>query len=131
MVRFLVSDNCSTNQATVTRLGCPLIGCASHRFNLAVNKFLTDHEPALDEVNNVMSQLRRTNNAAEVSKHTELHALNHNATHWSSTFEMLHRYVRIRAEIRKVDDVEDLVPTGATHRMVELLDHMKKFESVI
>ncbi|KAG6615117.1 Amino Acid/Auxin Permease (AAAP) Family [Phytophthora cinnamomi] len=86
---------------------------------------------ALGEVNNLMSQLRRTNNAAELSKDTALHALKRNATRWSSTFEMLHRYVRIRAEICKADAVEDLVPTGATHRnLVELLDHMKRFESV-
>jgi len=131
MVRFIVSDNCSTNQSVATKLGCPLIGCSSHRFNLAVNKFLTDYEPVLDQVNNLMSQLRRPNAAAELAKHTELHAVKRNATRWSSTFEMVLSYARIRTEIRKVEAVEDLVPSGGAHRkLIELLDHMKKFESV-
>jgi hypothetical protein len=117
--------------AVATKLGCPLIGCSSHRFNLAVNKFLTGYEPVLDQVNNPMSQLRRPNAAAELAKHTELHAVKRNATRWSSTFEMVLRYARIRTEIRKVEAVEDLVPSGGAHRkLIELLDHMKKFESV-
>lgn len=32
---FLVGDNCSTNRALATRLSVPLVGCASHRLNLA------------------------------------------------------------------------------------------------
>ncbi|KAF1777846.1 hypothetical protein GQ600_18962 [Phytophthora cactorum] len=35
MVAFIVGDNCSTNQSITTKLDVPLVGCASHRFNLA------------------------------------------------------------------------------------------------
>lgn len=37
---FLVGDNCRTNIALARRCGVPLVGCASHRLNLAVKKFL-------------------------------------------------------------------------------------------
>ncbi|KAG3173717.1 hypothetical protein C6341_g9963 [Phytophthora cactorum] len=43
MVAFIVGDNCSTNQSITTKLDVPLVGCASHRFNLAVNKYLAEY----------------------------------------------------------------------------------------
>ncbi|KAG3119549.1 hypothetical protein PI124_g15683 [Phytophthora idaei] len=36
MVAFVIGDNCSSNQSIATKLGVPLVGCASHRVNLAV-----------------------------------------------------------------------------------------------
>ncbi|EGZ06983.1 hypothetical protein PHYSODRAFT_530732, partial [Phytophthora sojae] len=39
--------------------------------------------------------------------------------------------IRIRAEIKKVDAVEEMVATGGKHRkLVALFEHLKKFESV-
>ncbi|KAF1778876.1 Ribonuclease H-like domain [Phytophthora cactorum] len=39
-VRFLVGDNCSVKSSISTKLGTPLVGCASHRLNLSVNQYL-------------------------------------------------------------------------------------------
>ncbi|EGZ13114.1 hypothetical protein PHYSODRAFT_407182, partial [Phytophthora sojae] len=47
MVGFLVGDNCNTNLSIATKMGVPLVGCASHRLNLAVKKFLAPYEPLL------------------------------------------------------------------------------------
>ncbi|OWY95047.1 hypothetical protein PHMEG_00035060 [Phytophthora megakarya] len=58
MVKFMVGDNCSTYQNIATGLGIPLIGCASHRFNLAINRFLQDYQPQIDQIQNLMIQLR-------------------------------------------------------------------------
>ncbi|OWY91865.1 hypothetical protein PHMEG_00039375 [Phytophthora megakarya] len=41
---------------------------------------------------------------------------------------MLERYVRIHQQIRTVEAVEELVPTGVAYR--KLLEHMKKFPSI-
>ena len=47
----LVGDNCSTNLALANLCGKPLIGCAAHRFNLAIQKHLKDsHENLLTKV---------------------------------------------------------------------------------
>ncbi|KAG3111248.1 hypothetical protein PI125_g9295 [Phytophthora idaei] len=59
MVGFLVGDNCNTNQSVANKLGVPRVGCASHRLNLAVNKFLAPHESLLSEVNTLMVELRQ------------------------------------------------------------------------
>lgn len=37
----LVGDNCATNQALADLCGKPLVGCASHRFNLEVQAYLS------------------------------------------------------------------------------------------
>ncbi|OWZ05039.1 hypothetical protein PHMEG_00022946 [Phytophthora megakarya] len=58
MEKFIVGDNCSTNQSISTGLGIPLIGCASHRFNLAINRFLQDYQTQIDQIQNLMIQLR-------------------------------------------------------------------------
>uniref|UniRef100_H3GUY7 Uncharacterized protein n=1 Tax=Phytophthora ramorum TaxID=164328 RepID=H3GUY7_PHYRM len=109
MVGFLVGDNCNTNQCIANKMGIPLVGCASHRFNLAVNKFLAPYESLLGEVNDLMVALRQENNFAELKKHTELLPVKRNVTRWSSTFTMVQRY--IRSDIQKVEAVEELIPT--------------------
>ncbi|KAJ8558998.1 hypothetical protein ON010_g8451 [Phytophthora cinnamomi] len=131
MVGSMVGDNCATNQSIATKMGIPLVGCASHRFNLTVNKFLEPYGDLLDEVNNLMVELRRENNRAELKQYTDLTPIKGNVTRWSSTFTMVQRYIRIRAEIKKVDAVEEMVPTGGKHRkLVALFEHLKKFESI-
>ncbi|EGZ22005.1 hypothetical protein PHYSODRAFT_251327 [Phytophthora sojae] len=131
MVGFLVEDNCATNQSIATKMGIPLVGCESHRFNLAVNKFMEPYGDLLDEVNNLLVELRHENNRAELKKYTDLVPIKRNVTRWSSTFTMVERYIRIHAEIKKVDAVEEIVPTGGKHRkLVALFEHLKKFENV-
>ncbi|ETN23448.1 hypothetical protein PPTG_20641 [Phytophthora nicotianae INRA-310] len=43
-----------------------LIGCASHRLNLAVRDFLRPHEAALSEVRQLMRKVRTLNQAAKL-----------------------------------------------------------------
>jgi hypothetical protein len=51
----LVGDNCATNQALADLCGKPLVGCASHRFNLEVQSYLERTcEPLLVKVNYIL-----------------------------------------------------------------------------
>ncbi|RAW31389.1 hypothetical protein PC110_g12263 [Phytophthora cactorum] len=44
-VLLMIGDNCSVNQVICRKLGAlPFIGCASHRFQLAVNDFFVNEE---------------------------------------------------------------------------------------
>ncbi|ETP46884.1 hypothetical protein F442_06951, partial [Phytophthora nicotianae P10297] len=96
-----------------------------------VGKYIAPHEAWLTEVHDLMVELRKENNLAELKKHTELLPVKRNVTRWSSTFAMVERYVRIRQDIKKVDAVEELIPTDGKHRkLLALLEHLKKFESV-
>ncbi|KAG3128319.1 hypothetical protein PI126_g21456 [Phytophthora idaei] len=131
MITFIVADNCATNQAIATRLGVPLIGCASHRFNLAVCRYLEDYKPLIDQVQALCIHLRYTNNAAELARHTHYKPLKSNATRWSSTYQMLARYVKIRDAIKMVAAVEDLLPRPSIHRqVVQLVNKLEALDSV-
>ncbi|KAG3084560.1 hypothetical protein PC121_g5373 [Phytophthora cactorum] len=131
MIMFIVADNCATNQAIVTRLGVPLIGCASHRFNLAVCRYLEAYKPLIDQVQTLCIHLRYPNNAAELARHTHYKPLKSNATRWSSTYQMLARYVKIRDAIKMVAAVEDLLPRASIHRqVVQLVNKLEALDSV-
>jgi hypothetical protein len=39
-VVVLIADNCNTNRKISNNLAIPLLGCASHRCNLAVKKYM-------------------------------------------------------------------------------------------
>eukprot|EP00644_Phytophthora_capsici_P004648 jgi/Phyca11/111050/e_gw1.19.281.1 len=90
---------CPTNKAIATWLKVPLIGCASHRFNLAVCEYLTEFEDLIAEVQALCIQLRHPNNSAALTAFTGLKPLKanmtrHLLTRWSSAmsrFETLSR----------------------------------------
>ncbi|EGZ17921.1 hypothetical protein PHYSODRAFT_501313 [Phytophthora sojae] len=60
---YLVADNCSVNTRLADLLQVPFIGCASHRLNLAVNVYLSDYEPLLEQMQQLMRKLRGLNKA--------------------------------------------------------------------
>ncbi|KAG3105667.1 hypothetical protein PI125_g13407 [Phytophthora idaei] len=131
MILFIVADNCATNQAIATRLGVPLVGCASHRFNLAVCRFLEAYQPLIDQVQALCVQLRYPNNAAELARHTKYKPLKANTTRWSSTYIMLARYVKICDAIKMVSAVEELLPRPSAHRqIVQLVNNLEALDSV-
>ncbi|KAG4239318.1 hypothetical protein PC116_g12681 [Phytophthora cactorum] len=69
MVAFLVSVNCSINQRISTLLELPLVSCASYRY-------LAAYETEFAGLNQIMVQLRHSNNAAELANLTDLHLSN-------------------------------------------------------
>ena len=53
----LVANNCATNKAIAGALGLRLVGCASHRLNLAVQLYLQSHAELVDQVTSAMTRL--------------------------------------------------------------------------
>ncbi|KAG3111750.1 hypothetical protein PI124_g10585 [Phytophthora idaei] len=64
--RFLVGDNCAVNKRLANLLRVPLIGCASHRLNLAMREYLEPYESSLEEVQRLMRKLRTVKQAAQL-----------------------------------------------------------------
>ncbi|KAG3113035.1 hypothetical protein PI125_g7684 [Phytophthora idaei] len=64
--RFLVGDNCPVNKRLANFLRVPLIGCASHRLNLAVREYLEPYESSLEEVQRLMRKLRTVKQTAQL-----------------------------------------------------------------
>jgi hypothetical protein len=88
---FLVGDNCSTNRALATRLGIPLVGCASHNLNLAVKNHLKSMEPILKKLDWLMSKLSTLKQSAKLRRRTSLLPVKRNVNWYSSTFSMVER----------------------------------------
>ncbi|ETO76292.1 hypothetical protein F444_08282 [Phytophthora nicotianae P1976] len=88
---FLVGDNCAVNKRVSDLLGVPLVGCSSHRLNLAVRDFLEPSEDDLEGVQQLMRKLRTLKQAANLRTKTPLRAVLRQDTGWSSTFSMLKR----------------------------------------
>eukprot|EP00171_Calliarthron_tuberculosum_P001888 IDg1888t1 len=129
----LIGDNCATNKAIANNVEIPFIGCASHRYNLAVQILLMDEAVVLEKVHTLMSKLKTLTLGAKLFKLTNLKSKTRNATRWSSTYEMLRRYQRIRDCLQKLDslDVDRLCLTSADNRRVDsLMCQLDDLESV-
>ncbi|KAG3060677.1 hypothetical protein PC121_g13335 [Phytophthora cactorum] len=91
-VRFMTGDNCSVNQAIGRKVGAlPFIGCASHRFQFALNDFLADKELLLAKFHVLMKHLSTIKCRAALRKVMPLAPVLRNVTRWSSTFNMVQR----------------------------------------
>ncbi|KAG7355610.1 hypothetical protein IV203_000296 [Nitzschia inconspicua] len=129
----LIGENCSTNKATATAASLPLVGCASHRFNLAVKDILKDYSALTTCVYRLMKKLKNIIPAAKLRKLTPLRAKCSNATRWSSTYEMLLRYKLLEEFLPKLGlmEVEDMMPTHRQKLTIDLLiSILTDFQSV-
>jgi hypothetical protein len=64
--RFVVGGNCSVNRRLATLIGVPLVGCASHRLNLAVQADMASHDDDLAAVHALMVKLRTLTQSAKL-----------------------------------------------------------------
>ena len=151
VVEFISADNCATNQSLATLLKVPLVGCFSHRLNLAVQTFIGSelcknkqgktiseesfNRSLVNKVDRLMSELKTQKNSALLRPKTPLTPQRKNATRWSSTFTMLLRWTELRGPIGEVigfpQEVIELIPNAAEHQSIlALIEDLKKFESV-
>jgi len=125
----------NTNKKIAKLLGVPLIGCASHRFNLALKLYLRPYFKILDSVNNIMVKLRNIKLAARLRQQTELVAVIRNDTRWSSTYNMIKRYPELKEFLPHVcpenDDFMDLILNKKeTASLEKLFKELTKLQSV-
>lgn len=78
-----------------------------------------------------MMHRRRPNLSTELVRYTYLRPIRKSVTRWSPTNYMLARYVEVRSDMRKIEDVEDAVPNSHDRkRIVKLVEYLKIFDSV-
>jgi hypothetical protein len=149
-IDFICGDNCSTNKRLANKItekiafevgsanaySVPLIGCYSHRLNLAKNAYYESvaRRSTVAKVDNFMKGVRNLKNASKLRKKTHLKGLRKNVTRWASTHKMLFRYKKIEVHLPNCnfdDQVMDSIPTATESRQIgNMLDDAKNFESV-
>lgn len=113
-VLFLVADNTNVNPATARLLGCSFIGCASHRFNLAVKEYMLTYEEKLDDIQSLMKKLLNLKIAGALRRKTDLKPVIRNVTRWSSTYSMLKRFLQLKDILVSLNhpEVNEFLPDG-------------------
>ncbi|KAH9152585.1 hypothetical protein AeRB84_004990 [Aphanomyces euteiches] len=64
------------------------------------------YEPLMESVNEIMRRLSFSILPAKLRNFTQLVAKTRNSTHWSSTFQMVERFLKIREFLRPLQDMD-------------------------
>ena len=129
----VVADNNATNKLLASSMGASFIGCASHRFNLAMKDMIANYEEHIEKVQIIMKKLRSLIPAAKLRKHTKLTAVVRHQIRWSSTFQMLVRYQELREYIPllHLPEVSSLALSQSENALIDaLVLRLKDLESV-
>ena len=125
-------DNENHNKAISRILKVPMIGCASHRFNLAVNHILAGYEEILQKIHSLMKRLRTLKNAAALRKKTDLRPVMRNQTRWSSAFKMISRFLELYPFLDVTNpEIAEFLPTAIEKIEIECVyEDLKKLDSI-
>ena len=107
-VLFITGDNCTTNLKVAKLINVPIIGCASHRFNLVVLKYLEPCSDILEKINNLMKTASTLKRRGYLRQMTDFCRLTRNATRWSSTHMMFLRFFDLKDFFNPLE--RDLTP---------------------
>ena len=129
---FFVCDHASVNVSLSRRTRVPMIGCSSHRFNLAMQRLMAPHSQLLDKISTLMVKLNTFKNRAILRDAEEPMPCLRNVTRWSSTYRMVHRFFRLTHMLNRTEKkLADHIPTAREElELRELHVQLKDLESV-
>ena len=126
-VEFLSGDNCNTNIAISDRFpdrNTPLVGCAAHRFNLAMKAWF-EEEPlksVIEKIELLSGKLSTTKMATRLRSSVGKVAKKRQETRWQGTSNMIRRYTELRSHLLTMDDLSEeiiaLIPTIAENNIL-------------
>jgi hypothetical protein len=139
-VIFLVADNAHVNKKLAAMRNWNFIGCFAHSLNLAIKEIIESDEALKDIIKKVSQIMTKVANSlilmGRLRRLTHLKPALANATRWSSTFQMLDRYYKIRSELTSVlqDNVDNarlLLNVGEDILVEFYLRKFVKFNSIM
>ena len=130
----ITGDNAEVNRCLANLLNIPLIGCHSHKFNLAVSKYLDRKSEILEKIAVLMGKLRFPKMAGELRQLTNLKPVLRNKTRWLSTMNMIDRYFEMKGFVENLPSFSKLVDYFPSARenseLKELQETLPKLISV-
>ena len=103
----IIGDNNEVKKLLSRLLNKPLIGCASHKFALTIINFLLPYEAAIATINDLMGKLKGKKLGGKLrSSGCQLAPQQMNITRWSSTFNMVKRYMEMKASLQSTFTTE-------------------------
>ncbi|KAF4141620.1 hypothetical protein GN958_ATG09156, partial [Phytophthora infestans] len=88
---FIVGNNASVNGSIERKIKLPLIGCASHRLNLAVQSHIAQYDKEVEKVAALMRLLQTSKQKTVLRKMECSMPVIKNPTRWSSSYRMINR----------------------------------------
>ena len=121
---YFVADNCSVNKKFSDDQNIPLLGCNSHRLNLAVKRYLgfnhddgdtdDDRTPAqverrfiIDNLGKLMVKLKTIKGKAKLQEYTDFVALKPHAIRWSGYYRIVTRFLEFKDDLARFVEDED------------------------
>ena len=136
---FLSGDNASVNvrlsdlitrnlrESGVEKI-VPLIGCASHRLNLAVKAYIkANYKELMEEVHALMADLRTMKNRYKLRVHTKVRPEIENDTRWMSSLPMLTSFDKLYPILQKCGlkpKTLELIPSAAKKYQLDELRNL-------
>ena len=111
----LSADNCNVQKCIADMLEKPLVGCATHRFNL-VQDIISEHDQLIQIVNALMVKLSNKAKArSKLRSLTYLGPLRNNSTSWNSTYLILKMLCDLKEYLLKLqlDYIDDLTQSAS------------------
>ena len=110
-------------------LGVPLLGCHSHRFNLAVEAYLQQYLSSESElISKLMSKLATLKQSGRLCLMTSLRPVKQNLTWWTGAPGMFACFERLLPTINQEDkELSELIPSAAQKR--NFWDHKQALEN--
>ena len=108
-VCVLIGDNCSTNKALASLLGVHFMGCYSHRFNLAVKKYLIQYGTVLTRLETLCKRLRTLKHSAELREVTPCVPQISCVTRWSGVYSMVKNFTKLKDSISFTREMADVI----------------------
>lgn len=127
----IIAERCAVKRCLGNRVDLPLIGCASHRFKLAVQDKLNEENGIAQEVHSAVKSVRYGLLADRLRIFIPFCPLSMNDTRWSSSFCMLQRYVKLRRFLNKLNDTKldiFLFSPAEECKVDNILDLIKEME---
>lgn len=124
----LIGDHCSTNKSVANLMSVPLLGCRSHRLNLAIEAFIKENLNIESEmVGKLMSKLSTIKESGGLRSFTSLRSVKRIAR-WLGVLNMFDRLERLLPSLKNPNpEVAQFIPNevqinSIRHHKITLID---------